>query len=68
MADVGVKGTVPNVVVIIADDQDVLLGGETPIPQTRALVADAGVRLTNFMVATPVCCPSRTEFLTGRYR
>eukprot|EP00038_Savillea_parva_P030431 m.77804 g.77804 ORF g.77804 m.77804 type:complete len:571 (+) comp9164_c0_seq1:117-1829(+) len=67
MADVGVKGTVPNVVVIIADDQDVLLGGETPIPQTRALVADAGVRLTNFMVATPVCCPSRTEFLTGRY-
>ena len=57
----------PNFVFIIADDQDTVLGGESPIPVTRRRVADAGARLTNFFVATPVCCPSRTETLTGRY-
>jgi hypothetical protein len=57
----------PNVVVFMADDQDMWLGGETPIPKTRKLVADGGARGLNFFVATPVCCPSRTETLTGRY-
>lgn len=57
----------PNVVVFMADDQDMWLGGETPIPKTRQHLADGGIRALNFFVATPVCCPSRTETLTGRY-
>lgn len=54
-------------VVFMADDQDMWLGGETPIPKTRQHLADGGIRALNFFVATPVCCPSRTETLTGRY-
>ena len=26
-----------------------------------------GAQLTNFFVNTPICCPSRTEFFSGRY-
>ena len=33
---------------------------------TRSLGA-TGANLTQFMAHTPVCCPSRSELLTGRY-
>ena len=35
--------------------------------QTQSLVAERGVFATNWFAHTPVCCPSRAQFLTGRY-
>ncbi|XP_026153954.1 glucosamine (N-acetyl)-6-sulfatase (Sanfilippo disease IIID), b [Mastacembelus armatus] len=56
-----------NVVLILADDQDVQLGGMTPMKKTKALVGDAGATFVNAFTVTPLCCPSRSSILTGRY-
>ena len=60
----------PNVVVILTDDQgwgDLSLHGNTNLetPHLDAL-ARAGARFERFFVS-PVCSPTRAEFLTGRY-
>jgi arylsulfatase A-like enzyme len=39
----------------------------TPLPKAKALLMDAGAHATNFFIHTPVCCPSRSETVTGRY-
>ncbi|XP_069760118.1 N-acetylglucosamine-6-sulfatase isoform X2 [Narcine bancroftii] len=57
----------PNVVLILTDDQDVLLGGMTPLKKTKKLIGDLGVTFTNVYVASPLCCPSRSSILTGKY-
>ena len=43
------------------------LNGATPMPQTRSLLAEQGATAGNFFVHTPICCPSRSELLTGKY-
>jgi arylsulfatase A-like enzyme len=55
----------PNVVVIETDDQ--VVGDLAAMPQTRALIADAGVTFDNSFVSLSLCCPSRATFLTGQY-
>eukprot|EP00039_Didymoeca_costata_P011721 m.165843 g.165843 ORF g.165843 m.165843 type:complete len:551 (+) comp15267_c0_seq3:46-1698(+) len=66
----------PNIVFFLTDDQDQVLGasfpltaGEdvTPLPKTKALLADKGATATAFYIHTPICCPSRSETLSGRY-
>lgn len=62
--------TRPNVVVILTDDQgwgDLSLNGNTNLstPQVDSLARD-GVSFDRFYVS-PVCSPTRAEFLTGRY-
>lgn len=56
----------PNVVWVLTDDQDIELGGLTPMVKTRELLGDQGAVGEAFYVATPICCPSRTEYLSGR--
>ncbi len=51
----------PNIVYIMTDDQDIELGGLTPMPKTRRLLGEQGATGEAFYVATPICCPSRTE-------
>lgn len=64
-----VGGEKPNVVFIIADDlgwADVAFhGGNVPTPHLDRLKAE-GVELTRHYVA-PVCSPTRTALMTGRY-
>jgi N-acetylglucosamine-6-sulfatase len=37
------------------------------MPNLRTKLIDEGAIVDNFLVNTPICCPSRTEFFTGRY-
>ena len=57
----------PNIVLFLTDDQDLSLGGWTPMTQAAKVLNAAGATATNWFIHTPVCCPSRAELLTGRY-
>ena len=57
----------PNIVLLLADDQDLLLGGETPMQFTSSFFKQRGSNMSNFFVNTPVCCPSRATLISGRY-
>lgn len=56
--------TGPNIVVIMTDDQDV--ASLSVMPKTKALLQDQGITFQNSFVDFPVCCPSRSSFLTGQ--
>lgn len=38
-----------------------------PLAKTRGLLAEQGATADNWFIHTPVCCPSRSELITGRY-
>ncbi|KAM9402901.1 N-acetylglucosamine-6-sulfatase [Salvelinus alpinus] len=57
----------PNVVLILTDDLDIVIGGMTPLNKTKKLIGEAGITFTNAFVASPLCCPSRASILTGKY-
>ncbi|XP_026995413.1 glucosamine (N-acetyl)-6-sulfatase (Sanfilippo disease IIID), b [Tachysurus fulvidraco] len=56
-----------NVILIVTDDLDVELGGMTPLKKTKALIGEAGVTFSYAYTATPLCCPSRSSILSGKY-
>ena len=61
----------PNFVIIFTDDQgygDLSCFGSTKIKTPHIdRMAEEGRKFTNFMVASPVCTPSRAALLTGCY-
>jgi len=61
----------PNVIVILTDDQgsvDANCFGATDLHTPGIdLLAERGVRFTQFYAGAPVCSPSRAALLTGRY-
>jgi arylsulfatase A len=63
--------TRPNVVIIFADDQGYgdlgCFGSETIRTPNLDRLAREGRKFTSFMVASPVCTPSRAALLTGCY-
>ncbi len=56
----------PNLIIILTDDQDILLNGTSAMPALAAEMVAGGTSLRGF-VDVPVCCPSRTSTLAGRY-
>ena len=62
-----VSGTQPNIVFVLTDDQDSVLGSEQHMPSLQALMGGGGSRVSHMFASTPVCCPSRSSFMTGRY-
>ena len=37
------------------------------MPNTVKLIGEGGANITQFRVNTPICCPSRSTMLTGRF-
>uniref|UniRef100_A0A8C8SDQ2 N-acetylglucosamine-6-sulfatase n=1 Tax=Pelusios castaneus TaxID=367368 RepID=A0A8C8SDQ2_9SAUR len=56
-----------NIVLILTDDQDTEIGGMTPMKKTQALIGQPGASFANAFTVTPLCCPSRSSLLSGRY-
>ncbi|MCB1004846.1 MAG: sulfatase [Acidimicrobiales bacterium] len=55
----------PNVVVIMTDDQTT--ESLRVMERTQALLAEEGTTFTNGIATFPLCCPARSQFLTGQY-
>ena len=64
----GYQSEKPNFVFILTDDQDMVFDSmEKGMPFTDKIMSQNGIKFTNTFVATPVCCPSRTETISGRF-
>ena len=59
----------PNIVLILTDDLNRKTMDIRPrvMPNTIALIAEAGVTFDNAITPVPVCGPARVSLLTGRY-
>eukprot|EP01060_Flectonema_neradi_P031389 TRINITY_DN4747_c1_g1_i1.p1 TRINITY_DN4747_c1_g1~~TRINITY_DN4747_c1_g1_i1.p1 ORF type:complete len:496 (+),score=76.31 TRINITY_DN4747_c1_g1_i1:39-1526(+) len=57
----------PNFFFLFTDDQDIELGSMQAVETVEKIVVKGGATMKNFFTHTPVCCPSRSETLTGRY-
>jgi N-acetylglucosamine-6-sulfatase len=60
----GLKGK-PNIVLILADDQTLSEMGH--MATVTSELVDKGMTFKNGFVVNPLCCPSRTSILTGKY-
>jgi arylsulfatase A-like enzyme len=58
----------PNILIFLTDDQRAT-DTMTPevMPRLRQWIMQAGAQFTNFFGTTPLCCPDRSVFLSGRY-
>jgi N-acetylglucosamine-6-sulfatase len=56
-----------NILVLLTDDQDVLLGSFDHMPHVKVLLQEQGTTFVNGFVHTPICCPSRSSILSGKY-
>ncbi|MGH2682804.1 MAG: sulfatase family protein [Actinomycetota bacterium] len=59
-------GTLPNVLVIMTDDQRAD-GTLDVMPATQRWFGEGGTRFPNTYATTPLCCPSRATLFSGRY-
>lgn len=57
----------PNIIFIYTDDQNLTDFTPETMPRTYELLADQGTTFKDYVVATPLCCPSRVTYLTGDY-
>eukprot|EP01065_Artemidia_motanka_P029313 TRINITY_DN35454_c0_g1_i1.p1 TRINITY_DN35454_c0_g1~~TRINITY_DN35454_c0_g1_i1.p1 ORF type:complete len:616 (+),score=241.61 TRINITY_DN35454_c0_g1_i1:79-1926(+) len=57
----------PNIVLMFTDDQDLVIGGWDGMEQTKRLIVAEGAEATTWTIHTPICAPSRSELLSGRY-
>jgi arylsulfatase A-like enzyme len=65
-ASLTTTGRRPNVLIILTDDQR-LPETMSVMPRTRRWFGSQGRTFTNAVSTTPLCCPSRSSILSGRY-
>ncbi|KAH8340197.1 hypothetical protein KR067_013244, partial [Drosophila pandora] len=63
----GVSEKLPNIVLILTDDQDVELYGMHPMIKTIQKIGLEGAAFYHAYTPTPICCPARASLLTGMY-
>ncbi len=57
----------PNIVVVVTDDQARSTMTPEVMPNLYARMIAEGTSFSDFVVTTPLCCPSRAAFMTGQY-
>jgi len=67
----------PNIIYIVTDDEDQMLGSSfptvlengtaTPLAKTQEVLVNKGMIFENMYIHVPICNPSRSTTLTGRY-
>ncbi len=60
--------SLPNIVLFLTDDQDVLLDSLDYMPNLKNLITDQGTTFSYGFSAVPVCCPSRASLHSGLYQ
>lgn len=60
------SGKRPNIVLIMTDDQDHLLGSTAYQPVLQREMMQKGTEFTNHFTTTAICCPSRASLLRGQ--
>ena len=61
------KSSRPNILFILTDDLDAKLGTLQYMPHLQQLMVSQGLMFNDFLIDTPLCCPSRSSFLRGQY-
>jgi hypothetical protein len=67
LAHATVASTAPNVLIVVTDGQSVRTMAREVMPKTLHYFAQQNRRYVNFFVTDPLCCPSRSTIMTGRY-
>ncbi|MEA2461481.1 MAG: N-acetylglucosamine-6-sulfatase, partial [Actinomycetota bacterium] len=64
VAPVAAQPERPNIITIMTDDQDV--ASLRYMPRVKRLLTEKGTTFTNHHVVFPLCCPSRSGYLSGQ--
>ena len=57
----------PNIVLIMTDDQPASTVTPEAMPNLHRRIIDPGSSFSDYIVTTPLCCPSRATTITGQY-
>lgn len=57
----------PNIILILADDLDEKLGTTQYMVNLKSLLKDHGTSIENFLITTPMCCPSRINLFLSQF-